>query len=164
MIDQEQDLSQSLVPIQRHEEWTISGKITCDSCAEFKRCTARMKGFIKIPVPSPSDSNTSGSEEPGPSVAHEEEGKNAADRATGAGYTPSAQTPSHVLFMDAFLVPRADRIGSPEDVENLTDEEDHHGIGASGWKWRAGRFFSAGNVAPPPGIEHATGKRRGKSC
>lgn len=158
LIDEDQDFSMFLVATLRHEQWTTSGDFYLRFLRRIpvsdKRCTARMEGGCARSVRSPSDSGTSSTEElessttDAVSVKDEDEEKKATDRATGTSTSLSAQTPSHMFFKDAYLVPLAGRTGNSEDNEELTDEEDHQGSGAAALKGTGGGIIPPGIIPP----------------
>lgn len=155
LIDREQDFGMFLVVTQRHEEWTTSGKFYLRflrrAAALDKPCTARMEGPFAGPVTTPSRSDKDSAEDPVSwirlpvSTDEKEEEQKAANLATGMGTSLPAQSPSHGVFKDASFVPLAGRTGSSEDDEDLTDEEDYHGIGTAALK-------GTGGVIIPPGM------------
>ena len=180
LIDQEQDSIMFLVAVQRHEEWTTSGGFHLRFLRRVPvsdgRCTARLPNGV--PVEPPSDSSTSGVEEPGSTTAdtmsfeeeedddadtmsfeeeedddadtmsfeEEEEDDDAddenemSDRATSTSNSPSGDT--------CLGPPGVETQQNSEDDEDMTDVEDHRGIGAAALRRIWGGVMQPGESPP----------------
>lgn len=159
LIDEKQDFSIFLVATLRHEEWKTSGNFHLRFLRRIpvsdKRCTIRIEEDFAGSVRSSSDPDTSSTEEPGSSASgiisfqDEKKEKKEADQATGTSTPHSAQTSSHILYADSYLVPLAGRTGSSEQNEDLTDEEDHSGRSAAGLKGTGVGIIPPGMFPPP---------------
>lgn len=150
LIDREQDFSMFLVVVLRHEKWKTSGDFYLRflrRVAVFdKPCLTRIEGPFAGPVLSPSDTGMSSNEEPQLSTAdlldvQNEEEQVLPYRAKSTSTSPSAQTPSDISLVSAYVVPLAIRTRTYENDEgsmdedstdeDLTEDEDHRSIGAA---------------------------------
>lgn len=158
LIDREQDFHMFLVVVLPHEKWTTSGdfylRFLRRVAVSDKPCTARTEGPFAGPVLSPSDTGMSSTEEPGSSTADETDVQSGEEqvlphRAKSTSTSSSAQTPSDVLLEGAYIVPLASPTSTSGTDEDLTDEEDHRGIGAAALRARW-RGIIAPGVLPDP--------------
>ena len=154
LIGRDQDFAMFLVTVQRQEQWSTSGEFHLRFLRRVpvldKRCTVRLEGPFAGPVPSPSVSGRSSTEELGLSssdernVEEEEEEHEAADRVRGTGASPPVQT-APTFVKDVHVVPLTGQAEENEYETDLTDEEDHHGTGAAALRRTGGGII-------PPGI------------
>ena len=164
LIDRDQNFCMFLAVVRPHEEWKTSGQFSLRFLRRVpvsdKQCTVGIEVPSAEPNISPSDSGMSSTEGPWPTRPGTKYVKGGgqwrlAFQMRSPGVPLPAQRAPNPLLEDTHVVPVAGRAGTPDNDENMTDDEDWRTIGAAALR---ARYPSSSNI-PAPRVDHKSDKR-----